>query len=141
MYINQLENMLKRDLNLFFRPQLGSDKVARYPLTNLGVDSDDNLHIEVAVAGFGKNDIELEQKGNYLIITGSKLNAVNESNDGEDNGIHYIQQHISSKDFERTIVLNENYVGGDIKADVANGILNIVVKPNEPTRKLIQIGN
>lgn len=134
MYLTRMNYDQFRDLDWFFRPQ-GQKQVARYPLTNLGVDEDNTLYIEVAVAGFSKEDVELELKGNQLHIIGSKDEEIIEKE------INYIQKHISSNDFERIITLHENYVGGDISASVKEGILSIKVKPKEPTRKLIAIGD
>lgn len=125
---------IQRDIDNFFRPTFDG-KVTRYPLTNLGVDKNEMLYIEVAVAGFSKEEIELELKGNQLYITGSK-----DKNDN-DNGMRYIQRHISNSDFTRIMVLHENYVGGDIKADLKNGILTVTVRPKEPVKQVISIGN
>lgn len=125
-----LHNLNTRDLDWFFRPTF-EGKVARYPLTNLGYDENKVLYIEVAVAGFGKDDIELEQKGNQLHISG-KMPEVDEN-------VTYIQQHISASDFERIVVLHENYVGGDIQANVINGVLTITVRPKEQAKRLISI--
>lgn len=124
----------QNDLDWFLRPMSGSDKVARYPLTNIGIDSDETLHIEVAVAGFDKDDIEIELKGNYLIITGNIIIPE------EKEDIRYIQEHISANTFSRRIVLNDVYLGGEIRANVSNGILTITIDPKEPVRKLIAIG-
>lgn len=130
MLLNQLTN---RDLEWFFRSPSMDTKIARYPLTNLGIDKEKNLIIEVAIAGFGKDDVELELKGNQLHIRGKK-DAAEESDE-----VNYIQKHISDTSFERIIVLHENYVGGYINAKVKDGILTVFVAPEEPQKKLIKI--
>jgi HSP20 family molecular chaperone IbpA len=129
-----LLNMLNdRDLEWFFKtPFSDQTKVARYPLTNLGVDEDKNLRIEVAVAGFSKDDIEVEVKGYNLVITGEKKVE-------EESTINYLQQNISNTAFKRIVVMHDDYVGGDIDANVENGILTINVTPKEQQRKLISI--
>jgi len=104
-------------------------KVRRYPLTNLGTDAD-NLVIEIAIAGFGPNDVEISTSGNELIIEGSKI---------QENSTEYFQKHISSEDFKRIIRLSDEYVQGKIQAEYNNGILTIVVEKNEPEKKLIEI--
>jgi molecular chaperone IbpA len=108
-------------------------KVTRYPLTNLGIDDDKNLHVEVAIAGFGRDEIELELKGNRILIRGKK------SESEDDNTIQYIQQHISKTDFERSIILHEDYVDGLITANIKNGILSIKVEPSAQQQKFITI--
>ena len=122
----------QRDLEWFFGPT-STGKVQRYPLTNIGTYEDETLLIELAIAGFDKNEVELELKGNQLHVIGKK--------EALPSDIKYIQQHISDTNFERILVLHENYVGGDIKANFKNGILSITVTPKEPTRKLIAIGS
>lgn len=108
-------------------------KVNRYPLTNIGTDSEGNLIAEIAVAGFDKSELSIESKGNEIHITGEKSTMVNEVD------INYVQKHISSEDFERILVLHDNYVGGDVTAKVENGLLTLKVTPKEPTKKLITI--
>jgi HSP20 family protein len=125
--------LTSNDLEWFFRP-LRTDKVNRYPLTNLGVDENDNsLIIEIAVAGFGKKDVKLDLKGNVLHIIGNKLKNLDEEK------VNYIQRHISISEFERTIVLHDNYVGGDITANLEDGILTIKVSSKIPSVKEIPI--
>jgi|FLOH01.1.fsa_nt_gi HSP20 family molecular chaperone IbpA len=125
-----------KEIQSLFRPLRGHNKVARYPLTNLGVLEDDTLLIEVAVAGFDENDIELEVVGNEMIISGTK----SESFEKENNLVEYFQQHISPENFSRILVLKKEYAQGTVKAKIKNGILTIHVKPKEPQRKLIEIG-
>ena len=125
-----LSELSEKDLDWFFKGFPG-DKVTRYPLTNLGVDEDDILHVEVAVAGFSKEDIALEQNGNKLCLKGSKKE--------ESKDIKYMQKHISTSNFERTIILHDNYVGGEVNASVADGICKITVKPKENLKNTIQI--
>jgi HSP20 family molecular chaperone IbpA len=110
---------------------LGSGKISRYPLTNIGTDSDNVLYIEVAIAGFSKEDIDLEMNGNYLHIIGTAKK--------QDNKVNYYQQYISSKDFERILSLDEKYVEGDLSATIEDGILKITIQPKEPRKKLIEI--
>jgi HSP20 family molecular chaperone IbpA len=127
-----LRSDLLRDLDwVFDAPKSG--KVRRYPLTNLGVDDKDNLVIEVAIAGFGPDDIEISTSGNELIIEGSVVT------EDVEKGTEYFQKHISSEDFKRIIRLSDEYIGGNIDASYKNGILTIVVEKNEPEKKLIEI--
>ena len=128
-----LLNQIEKDLDWFFRTPSMDQKVLRYPLTNLGVNQEtDTLHVEVAVAGFKKEEISIETKGNRIIITGEREAEL-------DNGVTYMQRNISASNFERTIILHENYVGGDVDASMEDGILTITVQPKEQTKKLISI--
>jgi molecular chaperone IbpA len=129
MLLNALND---RDLDWFFRSPTMSDKIARYPLTNLAVEGE-RLLIEVAIAGFSKDNIEIELKGNQLHISGNKEDS------GKDGDVKYIQRNISSTPFKRIIMLHDNYVSGKIDAEVQDGILTIHVEPVEQSRKLISI--
>lgn len=122
--------LTQRDLEWFLRP-ITDQKIERYPLTNIGYDKEGLLIIEVAVAGFNKENIELEVKGNQLHITGTKSS--------ETCNISYLQKHISTNNFERVIVLHEDYVNGDVFASVYNGILTITVKPKETSKRIVNI--
>lgn len=121
----------RKDLDWFFKPFEGS-KVARYPLTNLGIEENGNLLIEIAIAGFNKENVNIELKGNQLHVVGSNEPKENET-------VSYIQKHISSTSFERIIVLHEKYVGGDISAKITDGILSIEVIPKEQLKRFIKI--
>lgn len=118
------------DIEQFLRPSING-KVARYPLTDMGIDKDDILHIDIAVAGFTQDDITITQVGNQLHVNGKSSN--------EKPDIQYIQKHISINDFSRILVLHENYVGGDVSASMKNGILKITVKPKAEMTKNISI--
>jgi HSP20 family molecular chaperone IbpA len=109
------------------------DKVSRYPLTNIATDTDENLVIEVAIAGFDKKEIGIEVKGNELHILGSK------NTDETVQELNYFQKHISHNEFKRVIVLNKIYVNGDISAKVDNGILTVIIKPKQLEKQVIVI--
>jgi len=123
---------------LFGTASMGTrtNKVTRYPLTNIGMMGEEKIAIKIACAGFKKDEIDLELKGNQLIITGTKDTEDTEDFEPE---INWIQEHISSDNFERILTLSENYVGGDIEAEMEDGIIDITITPKEPTRKLIQL--
>lgn len=115
--------------NLFFP---GVEKVNRYPLTNISIDSEHVIHVEVACAGFTRSEVSLEMEGNVLFITGKKP-------DNERTDVKYLQKHISSDDFVRSLTFHDRYVGGDVDATLANGMLYITVKPNGKLKSTIQI--
>ena len=131
MLINHLTN---RDLEWFLNAPGTGTKITRYPLTNLGADKEGNLIVEVAIAGFKKEDIELELVGNQLLIRGTKA----EDSESEA-GVQYIQKHISTTSFSRIIVLHDKFVGGEVSAKMEDGILTITVVPKEQAKRLIAI--
>ena len=108
---------------------------SNYPPYNIRKLSDNDYKIEVALAGYSKDDIEIELKDNTLTVR----NKINEKvvND-ESNGV--IHKGISTRQFERSFTISE-----DIKvknADLKNGLLNIDLErivPEEKKPRLIDI--
>ena len=108
---------------------------SNYPPYNIHKLSDNNYKIEVALAGFSKEDIELELKDSTLTIRNkTKEKVIND----ESNGV--IHKGISTRQFERSFTISE-----DIKvknAELKNGLLNIDLEriiPDEKKSRLINI--
>jgi len=121
-----------RDLDTLFDAPNGGT-VQRYPLTDISYNKESgDLQVEIACAGFGRDDLDIELVGNTLIITGIKEEVENEN-------IEYVQKHISTKSFERKIKLHQDYVGGEVQAEYNDGLLTIKVKRQEQPKQLIEI--
>ena len=108
---------------------------SNYPPYNINKLNDNDYKIEVALAGYSKDDIELELKENTLTVRNkSKEKVIN----GENNGM--IHKGISTRQFERSFTLSE-----DIKvksAELINGLLNVSLErivPEEKKSRLIEI--
>jgi molecular chaperone IbpA len=108
---------------------------SNYPPYNIHRINENNYKIEVALAGYSKDDIELELKENNLTVRNKqKEKVVNE----EGNGV--IHKGISTRQFERSFTISE-----DIKiknAELLNGLLNIDLEriiPEEKKARLIPI--
>lgn len=103
-----------------------------YPPHNVVRLSDTKYVVELAVAGFDKNDINIEVKEHVLTITGNR-----EKRRPED---QYVHRGISTRKFSKSYRLSEyTEVTG---ADMTNGILvvNLEVKlPEERKPKVINI--
>lgn len=124
-----------RDLDWIFDVPAGKEP-KRYPLTDISYN-DDSVFIDIAVAGFGPDDIDVELQGDTLVITGTRNK--DEKRESEKDGLEYIQRHISTSSFTRKIKLHPDFVGGDIEASYKNGILSIKVSKKEKPKKLIEI--
>jgi len=102
-----------------------------YPPHNIVKVDDSNYLIELAVAGFARNELEIEVKDRSLTVSGKH----------ENRGREYIHRGISAKKFTRTFRLSEYVqVNG---ADLIDGILAIqleVVIPEEMRPRKIEIG-
>lgn len=102
-----------------------------YPPHNIVKVDDDHYVVELAVAGFKQEDLNIEFKDSVLTITGKK----------EDNR-EYTHKGISSREFKRTFTLGE-YVEA-ISASLADGILSVNLEriiPEEKRPKKIEIGS
>ena len=108
---------------------------SNYPPYNICKLNDNDYKIEVALAGYSRDDIEIELKDNTLTVRNkTKEKVVN----NESNGV--IHKGISTRQFERSFTISE-----DIKvknADLKNGLLNIDLErivPEEKKPRLINI--
>jgi molecular chaperone IbpA len=108
-----------------------------YPPFNLK-KTDDNVYvIEMAVAGFGKQDIELTLEENKLKIAGSTT-VDTLINDGVN--VDYLHKGISDRPFTRTFTLADNVVVNNAK--MVNGLLKIWLEhviPEDKKPKKIDI--
>jgi len=91
-----------------------------YPPHNIVKYSEDTYGIEVAVAGFTKDEVTVEVDQDQLTIRGIK------DRPNADVGIEYLHRGLAARDFEQTFTLAEymEVVG----AKVDNGMLQIDIK-------------
>ena len=108
---------------------------SNYPPYNIHSVGDNNYKIEIALAGYSKDDIELELKENTLTVRNKpKEKVINSDNNG------VIHKGISTRQFERAFTISE-----DIKvknAELNNGLLNIDLErivPEDKKARLIEI--
>ena len=123
--------MYERDLE--WLTESLSEKTNRYPLTDLSVTENEDILIDIAVAGFGEEDLDIEMISDTIVITGTYNQEAKEP-------AEYIRKFISISNFERVIQLNRNYVDSKVTAQVVNGVLNIKIEKKEKPRKIIKIG-
>jgi molecular chaperone IbpA len=106
---------------------------SNYPPYNIIKYNDDTFAIELAVAGFDLDDIDIDLEGNHLIVSGT--HTVRDTLE-----INYIHRGISSRNFEKTITLG-NYIQVN-GATMKNGMLTISlvrIVPDELKRRKISI--
>ena len=104
-----------------------------YPPYNIRKGStEDTFLIELAVAGFGEEDLTVSVKENNLSVEG----------DIGDKDSGFVHQGISQRKFSRNFVLSEDVV---VKgSDLSNGILTIYAErivPEEKKARTIEIGS
>ena len=100
-----------------------------FPPYNIRKEGDYNYVIELALAGFGKEDIEVEVADSTLTIRSTKkpLNEDVASNDDT------VYRGISYRKFDRKFTLAEDVVVNDAK--LANGMLILELERVEPEAK------
>jgi molecular chaperone IbpA len=85
-----------------------------YPPFDLIKLDDNRFLIQVAVAGFGKDEIEITSQQNQLLVRGQK---------SDENGSNYVHRGIANRSFERRFALADHIqVRG---ADLKDGMLSI----------------
>ena len=106
-----------------------------YPPYNIKRVNDTNYRIEVALAGYDKDDIEVELKDSALTV---RNKTKEQSIDEKGNGV--IHKGISTRQFERAFTISEDIKVKD--AELKNGLLTIDLEriiPDEKKSRLIDI--
>ena len=114
------------------RMQNSTPGQTNYPPYNIVKLDDDRYTIEIAVAGFDENEIEVELKEGVLNVFAEK--------DSKDEG-EYLHKGISARAFRRSFTLSDTIVVNG--ADLVNGILAIELEnviPEEKKPRKIDIG-
>ena len=102
-----------------------------FPPYNIRKEGDYNYVIELALAGFGKKDIEVEVADGTLSVRSIKENSEDDST---------VYRGISYRRFERKFTMADDIVVNDAKLE--NGMLNIELErivPEEKKPRLITV--
>ena len=109
---------------------------SNYPPYNIRKTGKDNYAIEVALAGFNKNDVEVEFEDNLLTV---RTKVVDKSNEKTENS-EIIHKGISQRQFARSFTIADDVrVNG---AQLKDGLLTVSCEriiPEHKKRKLIEI--
>jgi len=133
-FVNQIHRQAIGFDSLFdqLNRQFANSKSDNYPPHNVVKLDDTHYVIEVAVAGFAEDEIDVELKENVLTVKGEQAKREEE--------VEYLHKGISARNFTRTFPLAEHIeVRG---ATVKNGILAIALEqivPEEDKPKKIAI--
>jgi len=110
----------------------GQENYPPFDLIKLG---DNDYRIELAVAGFKPDELDITAQQNVLIVTGRK------KDEDEQKGSNYVYRGIATRSFERRFALADHIqVRG---ADMKDGLLSIELKreiPEAMKPKKINIG-
>ena len=97
-----------------------------YPPHNVIKTGEETVTIEIAVAGFGEDELDVKLDNNALIVSGSRIRE-------EVINYEYLHRGLSNRDFTQTFPLAEHV---EVKhAEVKNGILSIFLERKVPEEK------
>lgn len=99
--------------------------IPNYPPYNIKKVDDTHYVIEMAVAGFGQSDIEIEIDGGKLVVKGN----VNSDEEAD----NFLFKGIAARAFTRTFALNDQVEVKD--AELFNGMLKIALERLIPEEK------
>ncbi|WP_409019699.1 Hsp20 family protein [Brevundimonas vesicularis] len=126
------------DFTPLYRSAVGFDRLARqletaarssqdngWPPYNIETLGENAYRIEIAVAGFSPDELNIEAKENQLTVTGKKA-----GNDETATQKTYLHRGLAERDFERRFQLADYVV---VKgASLANGLLSIDLQRELP---------
>jgi molecular chaperone IbpA len=136
------------DFSPLYRSAIGFDRMANvldsltrseqsqpsYPPYNIELTGDDKYRITMAVAGFSKEELNIEISQGILIVSGSKAADEKERT--------YLYQGIAARGFERRFQLADHVQV--LSADYENGLLHVECQkiiPESLKPRRVQIGS
>tara|TARA_R110001583_G_scaffold159613_1_gene311440 strand:+ start:2728 stop:3204 length:477 start_codon:yes stop_codon:yes gene_type:complete len=126
LFNNRVPNLIGRTVwddifhSFFNEPEaLVKRSTEGYPVTDIYRDTDSNQVIELALAGFHRDDLSIEIKENQITVSAVKKNDTAESN-----------RRIARRSFKKTFVDYSNKLSlADSDATFEDGLLMITVPP------------
>lgn len=106
--------------------QAGSTAVPNYPPFNVFRVGQDQFVIEIACAGFTKEELHLDIESGYLTVVGKRQQNVEPAK-------NYVYKGIAFRDFERKFVIADNTKV--TSAELENGLLTIVLDVEKTSKK------
>ena len=116
-----------------FESRFATQLASNYPPYNILKADNDNYIIEIAVAGFKKDEITVEIDQDQLVIKGQKSETVNTTT-------VYMHRGLSARDFVRQFTLAEHMIVNG--ATIQDGVLQVIIErviPEELKPRLIDI--
>ena len=99
--------------------------IPNYPPYNIKKTGENTYQIEMAIAGFGRQDLDIEIDGGRLIVRGKSQS--------DDKAENFLFKGISNRAFTRTFALDDQIEVKD--AEVFNGMLQIFLERIIPEHK------
>lgn len=121
---DQINQMLK------FHDEVAKN-IPNYPPFNIIKNDENRYTIEIAVAGFGQQDIDIEMDNGKLVVRGKLQNAEDPSE--QEIMDKFLVKGIANRAFTRTFALNDEIEVKD--AEIFNGMLKIALERLIPEHK------
>ena len=104
---------------------------------DINKDGEDGYVLEIALAGYAKEDITVEERDGFLTVASSDFYNNKEITEEISDAI--VVRNISKRKFKRTFSLNPNYVVA--AAEMVDGLLKIrlKMKADDQHKKVIPI--
>ncbi|WP_299084341.1 Hsp20 family protein [uncultured Paraglaciecola sp.] len=119
-----------------------NEKQSTYPPYNIELLAEDKYRITMAIAGFAKDEVNIEVHENTLRVIGTKTAAKPAEAPSNKEERKFLHKGISERNFERKFQLGDHVKV--LTADLENGLLHVdlerVVPESKKPRK-IQIGS
>ncbi len=115
---------------------LATKDLPKYPPYNIVKSGDNKFVVELAVAGFKKDEIDIEIHDRTLRITGTQENRTLTPDS------KFLHRGIASRNFQKEFTISETIEGKG--ADLVDGILYVYLEnrvPDEKKPKKIPFGN
>lgn len=134
---NSLVDMADRHFHLFdeiFREATNSSKIV-FPYNTMLIN-DNTYRIEIALAGYSKEDIEVYIEDDTLFVNGKTTETVKDDSYNKLNVTsypHYIHKGISAKTFNYNFGIPKN--SSTFEAKFINGILTVDITTEKPKSK------
>lgn len=117
---------LWRSWNYDIQDSISLQPKTEFPKVNVA-ETDESYEVEVALAGFEKEDISMELKDNHLYIMANKK----EESSTEDVDKKYLTREISSRSFRRVLNFKEKVVENDVECSFKDGTVKCILKKDE----------
>jgi molecular chaperone IbpA len=108
-----------------------------FPFFNVSKDNTGEYLIEIALAGYGKDDVEIELKDDKIIVTGDSRKKLDSLMLEEELNRTFYVKNIAERKFVRTFSLAKGTRVTNAKMD--NGILSITLVKEEPKEDKVKI--
>ena len=125
---NEILDLFVKDNAWFFKP---TNESTGFPHYNAVVGKDENLVISFALAGYTGDSIKVMIDRGNLIVSHVGMNSYY----GDD--VTVIHKGIKDGGFEKVFKLSDKYQDSQPEASFYNGMLVIIVKPNEDKKSKI----